>query len=71
VNKNNDSIVEANETFTVQLSSAVNATIATAKATGTILDDDTAAAFASLAAADGGGTTLAGAKKRVGMLVAR
>jgi subtilisin family serine protease len=68
---NNDSIVEANETFTVQLSSAVNATIATAKATGTILDDDTAAAFASLAAADGGGTTLAGAKKRVGMLVAR
>ena len=66
---NNDSVAEANETFTVQLSSAVNATIATATATGTILDDDTAAAFASLAAADGGSTTVGGLKKRVGLLV--
>jgi len=64
---NNDKVAEANETFTVQLSSAVNATITTATATGTILDDDTAAAFASLAAADGGSTTVGSAKKRVGL----
>jgi subtilisin family serine protease len=69
VRVNNDSVAEANETFTVQLSSAVNATIATATATGTILDDDTAAAFASLAVGEGGGTGLGIAKKRVGLLV--
>jgi uncharacterized repeat protein (TIGR01451 family) len=34
-------VSEANETFSVNLASAVNATIATAAGTGTILDDDT------------------------------
>ncbi|HYT74044.1 MAG TPA: Calx-beta domain-containing protein, partial [Vicinamibacterales bacterium] len=35
-----DTTYEANETFTLQLSSPVNATLATAQATGTILNDD-------------------------------
>jgi hypothetical protein len=37
---NGDTVVEPNETFTVNLSSPVNATIATAVGTGTILNDD-------------------------------
>lgn len=49
VKVNNDTLAEANETFTVRLSSAVGATIAAGTATGTILDDDAAAAFAALA----------------------
>ena len=54
VTVNNDRLVEASETFTVRLSSAVGATIATGTATGTILDDDAlAAAFASLAGGEG------------------
>ncbi len=37
-----DTLVEPNETFTVGLSGAVNATIADGQATGTIVDDDAA-----------------------------
>lgn len=42
---NGDVLTEANETFLVNLSSPVNATIADGQATGTILNDDTAPAF--------------------------
>lgn len=38
---NGDTTVESNETFTVNLSGATNATIATATGTGTITNDDT------------------------------
>jgi chitinase len=51
----NDTIVEPNETFFVNLSSAVGGTIATARGTGTILNDDGAA----LAAAATGGSARA------------
>ncbi len=40
VTVNDDSVGEGDETFTVTLSNAVNATIATATATGTIADDE-------------------------------
>ena len=43
----NDSAVESNETFFVDLSRASGATIATARGTGTIVNDDVAAAAAS------------------------
>ena len=39
---NGDSISESNETFAVSLSGAVNATVATAQASGTIVNDDAA-----------------------------
>lgn len=39
---NGDNVVEANETFSVGLSAAVNASIATGTGTGTITNDDTA-----------------------------
>jgi uncharacterized repeat protein (TIGR01451 family) len=42
---NGDLLTEANETFLVNLSSPVNATIADGQATGTILNDDSAPAF--------------------------
>jgi chitinase len=50
----NDTLVEPDETFFVDLSRASGATIAVGRGTGTIRNDDglTAAAFASLAAAD-------------------
>lgn len=50
----NDSLVEADETFFVDLSRASGATIAVSRGTGTILNDDgvKAAAFAALAAAE-------------------
>jgi subtilisin family serine protease len=50
----NDSTVEANETFFVDLSRASGAAIAVSRGTGTILNDDVvaAAAFAAFAAAD-------------------
>ncbi|MFM2001112.1 MAG: hypothetical protein RI963_538 [Planctomycetota bacterium] len=51
----NDTIVEPNETLFVNLSSAVGGTIATARGTGTILNDDGAA----LAAAATGGSARA------------
>ena len=41
VNVQGDTVVEPDETFTVTLSGATNATITTATATGTILNDDT------------------------------
>jgi subtilisin family serine protease len=44
----NDTAVEADETFFVNLSKASGATIAVARGTGTILNDDVAAAFAAL-----------------------
>jgi hypothetical protein len=37
---NGDTIAETNETFTVTLSSPVNATLARSQAIGTIIDDD-------------------------------
>ena len=40
VNVNGDTAVEANETFFVNLPGAVNATIAVASGTGTIVNDD-------------------------------
>lgn len=46
-----DTIVEANETFSVKLSDAINATIADAEGIGTIVNDD-AASMPSLAISD-------------------
>ena len=43
---NGDTTFEADETFTVQLSNAVNATISDATGTGTILNDDAQPSFA-------------------------
>jgi chitinase len=37
---NGDTLIEANEPFTVSLSGPVNASIATGTGTGTILNDD-------------------------------
>jgi len=50
----NDSLVEPDETFFVDLSRPSGATIAVGRGTGTIRNDDglTAAAFAAFAAAD-------------------
>ena len=61
----NDTRVEANETFFVNLSQASIATIAAGRATGTILDDDGVsvanwAAFAAIASSPGA----SGEKKR-------
>ncbi|MBI1325283.1 hypothetical protein GC170_19135, partial [bacterium] len=48
-----DTVVEGNETFTVNLSApSVNATIGTAAATGTVIDDDQAAIEMSVADVD-------------------
>ena len=46
---NGDTTVEANETFSVTLSSAANAVLGTASGTGTITNDDTAPILSSLA----------------------
>jgi hypothetical protein len=48
INVNGDTTVESNEGFTVTLSNPVNATIATATATGTINNDDGAVAGVTL-----------------------
>ena len=53
VTVNGDRTAEANETFTVTLSNAINATVATAVATVTITNDDGAALSASSAAPSG------------------
>ncbi len=45
VNVVGDADPESNETFLVNLSSPVNATLADGQATGTIVDDDTVAVF--------------------------
>ena len=47
VNVNGDTNVEGNETFTVNLSNAVNAAIATGTGTGTINNDDVVISFSS------------------------
>ena len=49
-----DTTVEPNETFTVKLSSPSGASISRASATGTILNDDTAAVLPTLSIADAG-----------------
>ena len=59
VSVRNDTLVEANETFSVQLSGASGATIATGTGIGTIINDDGVAAllpaaFAALANGDFG-----------------
>ena len=50
VNVNGDTDAEPNEGFTVTLSNPVNATITTATATGTIVNDDGAAAYCAAGA---------------------
>jgi len=52
VNVVGDTVVEGNEGFTVTLSNAIGATIATASAASTILNDDTATGFAGTAGND-------------------
>ena len=42
---NGDTTFEADETFTVHLSNAIDATISTADGTGTIVNDDAAPSF--------------------------
>jgi len=52
VNVSGDTVSEGNDGFTVTLSNAIGATIATASATSTILNDDTVTGFAGTAGND-------------------
>jgi hypothetical protein len=63
VQVNGDALIEGNETFTVNLSNASNATIAIAEGTGTILNDDVCSysispANLSVGASGGAGNTI-------------
>ncbi|AWM36357.1 Extracellular serine protease precursor [Gemmata obscuriglobus] len=53
---NGDTQAEANETFTVVLSGALNATLGAATGTGTITNDDSAAKSTVVSVSTGGGT---------------
>jgi hypothetical protein len=53
-----DTAVENNETFVVNLSGAVNATVADAQGLGTVTTDDTALAIGDVTVTEGNGTTV-------------